>query len=115
MGLEQTLVRAGPPLRQVEAKNAFDVTLYAGEVKGLSVNLLGRHEKRLRARVLQDVLPVFRALFPVLVIIQRKVREETKEYNLFRGFEVHPNIFSTMKAENSERRIQWAQGCQTFN
>lgn len=36
--------------------------MHAGEVEGLAVDVLGRREEALRARVLQDVPPVLGAL-----------------------------------------------------
>lgn len=62
VSVEESLVGPGLSLRLLEAEHVLDVALYAGKVVGVTVNLLRRHEQALRARVLEDVTPVFRPL-----------------------------------------------------
>lgn len=64
---EKTLVRPRRPFRQIEAVHLLHVTLHSGKVEGVSKDILRRHKQNLSARVLQNELPLLRALLNGIV------------------------------------------------
>lgn len=91
MRAKQVLERTGLPGGLFEAEDIPHVALHPGEVERLAVDLLRRGEEALRARVIEDVTPIFGALWSYRVtrtgggICGRKVESVKKRANINSG------------------------------